>query len=103
MAVITEIGNPIEAEDAANYFVLSSVSVVLVAVRAGAAAGLGALVLLASFVASGLAPITALVPGVPDLALWDVSRGVLAAWSLVLAFRLWQPLGLSEPPSTRIT
>ncbi len=66
-------------------------------------AGLGAVVMLASFVASGLAPLTALVPGVPDLALWDVSRGVFAAWSLVLAFRLWQPPGLSEPPSARIT
>jgi len=58
-------------------------------------AGAGALVLLASFVASGLAPLTALVPGVPDLALWDTSRGALAAWSFVLAFRLWQP---PDPP-----
>ena len=66
-------------------------------------AGSGVVVMLASFVASGLAPLTALVPGVPDLALWDLSRGVLAAWSLVLAFGLWQPLGLSEPPSARIT
>ena len=66
-------------------------------------AGLGALVLLSSFVASGLAPLTALLPGVPELALWEASRGVLAAWSLVLALRLWQPLELSDPASTRIT
>lgn len=55
-----------------------------------ATAGSGALVLLASFVASGLAPLAALVPGVPDLALWDASRAGLAAWSLVLAAELWR-------------
>jgi hypothetical protein len=55
-----------------------------------ATAGGAALVLLASFVASGLAPLTALIPGVPDLALWDASRLGLAAWSLVLAAELWR-------------
>ena len=55
-----------------------------------ATAGSAALVLLASFVASGLAPLTALIPGVPDLALWDASRVGLAAWSLVLAAELWR-------------
>jgi hypothetical protein len=55
-----------------------------------ATAGSAALVLLASFVASGLAPLTALVPGVPDVALWDASRLGLAAWSLMLAAELWR-------------
>ena len=55
-----------------------------------ATAGSAALVLLASFVASGLAPLTALVPGVPDLALWDASRAGLAAWSVALAAELWR-------------
>ncbi len=53
-------------------------------------AGAGALTLLASFVASGIAPLTALLPGVPDLALWDASRGVLAAWSIALGILLWR-------------
>lgn len=53
-------------------------------------AGAGAATLLASFVASGLAPLTALLPGVPDLALWDASRGVLAAWSIALGLLLWR-------------
>lgn len=54
-------------------------------------AGAGGMVFFASFVAAGLAPLTALLPGVPELALWDASRGVLAAWSLVLAYRLRDP------------
>ena len=66
-------------------------------------AGAGALALIASFVASRLAPLTALVPGVLDLALWDASRGVLAAWSVVLAFRLWQPLERGRPLTSSIT
>ena len=55
-----------------------------------ATAGGGALALLASLVASGLAPVTALVPGVPDLAPWEASRSPLAAWSVVLALLLWR-------------
>lgn len=54
-----------------------------------ATAGSAALVLLASFATSGLAPLTALIPGVPDLALWDASRVVLAVWSLTLGVALY--------------
>ena len=54
-------------------------------------AGAGALVLIASFVASGLAPLTALAPGVPDLALWDASRPALAVWAIALGIGLWRP------------
>ena len=65
-------------------------------------AGAGAVTLLASFVASGLAPLTALLPGVPDLALWDASRGVLAAWSIALGILLWRrpcPRALGHTPT----
>jgi len=54
-------------------------------------AGGAALVLLASFLASGLAPLTALIPGVPDLALWDASRAALAVWAIALGIGLWRP------------
>jgi len=57
-----------------------------------ATAGAGALALLGSFVAAGLTPLTALVPGVPELALWEATRVALAAWSLALAALLWRPL-----------
>ncbi len=65
-------------------------------------AGGGALALVGSFVASGLAPLGALLPGIPHLALWDASRGILAAWSLVLASLLWRPLALPEAPVSQI-
>jgi len=60
-------------------------------------AGAGALALLASFIAAGLTPLTALVPGVPELALWESSRSALAAWSLALAVLLWRA---PAPPRT---
>lgn len=62
-----------------------------------ATAGAGALALVGSFVAAGLTPLTALLPGVPELALWEVTRFALAAWSLALAALLWRPLA---PPPT---
>ena len=60
-------------------------------------AGAGALALLGSFIAAGLTPLTALVPGVPELALWESSRSALAAWSLALAVLLWRA---PAPPRT---
>ena len=56
-----------------------------------ATAGAGALALLGSFVAAGLTPLTALLPGVPELALWETSRFALGAWALALAVMLWRP------------
>ena len=65
-------------------------------------AGAGALALLGSFIAAGIAPLTALLPGVPDLAVWDASRGALSAWSLALALLLWRPLAPPRSPATGI-
>ncbi len=56
----------------------------------GLTAGAGALVLLASFAAAGLTPLSALVPGIPDLAIWDASRAALVAWSIALGILLWR-------------
>lgn len=58
-----------------------------------ATAGAAALTLLGSVIAAGLTPLTALVPGVPELALWEASRFALAAWSAALALLLWRPPG----------
>ncbi|MBA3377120.1 MAG: hypothetical protein H0U00_15130 [Actinobacteria bacterium] len=66
---------------------------VLSAAFGGLTAGAGTLALLASFVASGLAPLTALNPGIPDLALWDASRCALAAWSVILGLALYRSPG----------
>lgn len=63
----------------------------VVAARFGLVTALGgALALAAAVLIAGLAPVTALVPGVPDVALWELSRALLAAWSLALALVLWR-------------
>ena len=67
-----------------------------------ATAGAGALALLGSFISAGLTPITALVPGVPELALWEASRFALAVWSLALAALLWRPLSAPRTIGTGI-
>jgi hypothetical protein len=51
-------------------------------------AGAGALALVAWLVAPGQGPLAAVVPGLPDLRLWDISRAALAGWSLLLAVHL---------------
>ena len=60
-------------------------------------AGAGALALLGSFIAAGLTPVTALVPGVPELALWEVTRFALGAWSLALGALLWRARAPQQP------
>lgn len=67
-----------------------------------ATAGAGALALLGSFTSAGLTPLTALVPGVPELALWEASRFALAVWSLALAALLWRPLSAPRTIGTGI-
>lgn len=64
----------------------------VVAARLGLVTAAGGVLALAfSVITAGLAPVTALVPGVPDVALWELSRAALAAWSLALALALWSP------------
>jgi hypothetical protein len=53
-------------------------------------ATLGVLALIGAFLESA-AVLTAVVPGYPDIEVWEIGRVALGAWLLAIAFVLWRP------------